>query len=229
MSEHELDLRLRAVARTLDADAPPFDVATLRVRPRRRARHALLVLAACAALAGIAAAPAAISALRDLFDVELVPELTVAPDEVGPYLGPPVPFEVAQTSVAFRVRTIPSLGTPDGYHMRPDIKGGMVTVAYGREGISLSQWQAADVGTRISVVPAGGTADEVAVGGLSALWIAGTARGLFSVIGADGAVHKELFDVAEGALLWESDGVAFLLQGAGTRDGAARLAADVTP
>ena len=227
MSEHSLEARLQMVARALDADAPAFDPAVLRAA-RRHPRRTVIMLAV-AALAVATAAPAAISALRDLFDVELVPELTEAPNAVGPYLGPPVPFEVAKTSVAFRVRTIPALGTPDSYHMRPDIKGGMVTVAYGGSRILLSQWQAADVGTRISVVPAGGTADEVSIGGLSALWIAGTARGLFSVIGADGAVHKELFDVADGALLWEDAGVAFLLQGAGTKDEAARLAADVAP
>ena len=155
MSEHPLEARLRTVARALDADAPAFDPAVLRAAPHRHPRRTVIMLAA-AALAVATAAPAAISALRDLFDVELVPELTVAPNAVGPYLGPPVPFEVARTSVAFRVRTIPALGTPDSYHMRPDIKGGMVTVAYGGSRILLSQWHAADVGTRISVVPAGG-------------------------------------------------------------------------
>ena len=83
--------------------------------------------------------------------------------------------------------------------------------------------------TRISVVPARGTANDVTVDGMSALWVAGSARGLFTVVGADGTIHKELFDVAQGALLWEDDGVAFLLQGAGTQDEAARLAANVTP
>ena len=125
MSEHSLEARLQMVARALDADAPAFDPAVLRAA-RRHPRRTVIMLAV-AALAVATAAPAAISALRDLFDVELVPELTEAPNAVGPYLGPPVPFEVAKTSVAFRVRTIPALGTPDGYHMRPDIKGGMVT------------------------------------------------------------------------------------------------------
>ncbi len=228
MTERELELRLQAVARTLDTDAPAFDPALLRRASRYRARYTLVALAALTALAGLTAAPAAISALRDLFDVEVVPELqAVVPDAVGPYLGPPVSPDAAGTVVPFRIRTIPTLGTPDSYHMREDIRGGMVSVAYA--GTLLTQWQAADVSTRISVVPVNGTADEVTVGGLSALWIEGAARGVFTVVGADGAFHKELFDVADGALLWEEDGVAFLLQGAGTRDEAARLAADVTP
>jgi len=41
--------------------------------------------------------------------------------------------------------------------------------------------------------------------------------------------EHELFDVAAGALLWQHDGVAFLLQGAGTKDEAAQLAAAVRP
>jgi hypothetical protein len=229
MTEHELELRLRAVARALDADAPAFEPAVLPAPSRRRGGHTLVALAAVAALTIVAAAPAAISVLRDFLDVELVQELPVVTDAAPPFLGRSVPLDVAATTVSFRVRTIPLLGTPDGYHMREDIRGGMVTVAYGGTGTLLTQWQVPDVSTRISVVPVGGTAEDVTAGGLSALWIAGTARGIFTVIGADGAIHKELFDVAAGALLWEDDGVAFLLQGAGTQERAARLAADVTP
>ena len=231
MTEHQLDVRLRAVTRTLDEYAPAFDPTVLRTAPRRSGRrHTILVLAAAAALAAVTAAPAAISALRDLFEVELVPELqAVVPDAAPPFLGPSAPLDVAGTVVPFRVRTIPMLGMPDGYHPRVDIRGGMVTVAYRGTMILLTQWPAAEVSTRISVVPAGGTADDVTAGGLSALWIAGTARGIFTVVGADGAIHKELFDVSGGALLWKNDGVAFLLQGARTREEAVRLAADVTP
>jgi hypothetical protein len=102
----------------------------------------------------------------------------------------------------------------------------MVTVSY-RDGTRLTQWAVADVSARAAVVPSSGTAEEVTIGRLRALWIEGTARGTFTVTGADLAVHKELFDVAAGALLWQDGGVAFLLQGAGTKENAARLAAAV--
>jgi hypothetical protein len=59
----------------------------------------------------------------------------------------------------------------------------------------------------------------------SALWIEGTARGTFTLIGADGGVHRERFDVDAGVLLWKEDGIAFLLQGAESRLDATRLAA----
>jgi hypothetical protein len=59
----------------------------------------------------------------------------------------------------------------------------------------------------------------------SALWIEGTARGTFTLIGADGAVHKERFDVGKGVLLWKEDGIAFLLKGATRSAEAARIAA----
>jgi hypothetical protein len=81
------------------------------------------------------------------------------------------------------------------------------------------------VDARIAVVPATGRAVETKVGRLPALWIEGTARGTFTLIGADGGVHRERFDVDAGVLLWKNDGIAFLLQGAESRLDATRLAA----
>ncbi len=226
----QLEFRLRTVAHALDADAPAFDPAALGAS-RRRAPRLLVAFAVLAAVAGAVAAPTAISALADLFEVEEVPELGPAPYDVAPaFRGRQVPLTEAQTTVAFPVRTIASFGAPDAAYVRDDIVGGMVSVTYDGGRIRLTQWSVADVGARAAVVPSSGTAEEVAVGGgLRALWIAGTARGTFTVIGADLAVHKELFDVTAGALLWQEGGAAFLLQGAGTKENAALLAADVSP
>ena len=81
--------------------------------------------------------------------------------------------------------------------------GGTVTTAYDGKRILLTQWPVADVHPRLTIVPAGSTAEDVTVRGLPALWIAGAARGTISVVGADGATHRELFDVADGALMWQ--------------------------
>jgi hypothetical protein len=226
VSEHELERRLAEVARALDADAPAFDPAALRATARGRARQRWVVaIALLAALAAAVAAPTAISALGDLFDVERVPELEPVPSDVAPaFGGRQAPLAEAQQTVAFRVRTIPSLGEPEAAYVRDDIVGGMVTVTY-RDGIRLTQWAVSDVSARAAVVPSSGTAEEVTVGGLRALWIEGTARGTFTVTGADLTLHKELFDVAAGALLWRNDGAAFLLQGAGTKENGLQLAA----
>ena len=230
MSEHELELRLRSVARELDAGAPVFDPAVLAGVRTRSVRRLLIVLAAVAALTGITVAPAAVSALGDLFDVDRVPALEgVAPDVAPPYLGRQVPAGTAQAAVPFLVRTIPTFGMPDAVYVREDIAGGTVTVAYNGGRILLTQWPVGSVHPRLTIVPAGSTEEEVTVGGLRALWIAGTARGTISVIGADGAVHRELFDVTDGALLWQAGDVAFLLQGAETKAQAAQLAAQVSP
>ncbi len=64
---------------------------------------------------------------------------------------------------------------------------------------------------------------------LPALWAEGAARGTFTLIGADGTVHREHFEVGPGALLWNYDGMAFLLQNAGEKDAATQLAARVEP
>ena len=76
-------------------------------------------------------------------------------------------------------------------------------------------------------VPVKGAAEEVSVGGLPALWIGGTARGTFTLIGADGGVHRESFDVGSGVLLWKDDEMTFLLQGAGSTADAMSLAGSV--
>jgi hypothetical protein len=217
----ELELRLGAVARELDAQAPPFDPAVLRAgHGRRVVRRAVVALAVLVALA---LAPAAVSGLRDLlFGVDRVPELGPVPYGVAPpFLGRPVPAEAARETVAFPLRT---LGPPEAAYVRDDIAGGMVTLVYDGGRTVLTQWPADRVDARIVVVPVGGTAEEVTAGSIRGLWIAGTARGTFTLVGADGAVHRELFDVDAGALLWKDGAAALLLQGARSRHEALELA-----
>jgi hypothetical protein len=228
MAEHELELRLRAVARALDAQAPTFDPAVLRDAPRRRIRPKVVALAAAVALVALAAAPAAVSGLRDLFGVDEVKDLgPVAPDVTPPFEGRQVPPHELQRAVPFPVRTISAHGAPDAAYVRDDIAGGMATVVYRDGRILLTQWPADRVDARIAVVPASGRAEKTRVGGLPALWIEGTARGTFTLIGADGGIHRERFDIGTGVLLWKEDGIAFLLQGAGSKVEATRLAAEV--
>jgi hypothetical protein len=224
MAERELELRLQAVARALDADAPAFDPARLRDEPRRRRRTAVVALVAAAVL-GVAAAPGAVSGLKSLFGIDEVKELGPVPDGVTPpFEGRKVPPRAVQESVPFRVRPISTLGKPDAAHVRDDIAGGMVTLTYGQ--VLLTQWREARVDARITLVPTSGVAEELKFGGLPALWIEGTARGTFTLIGADGTVHRERFEVSPGVLLWKEGGTAFLLQGAPKAE-AVRLAADV--
>jgi hypothetical protein len=228
MAEHDLELRLRAVARELDARAPAFDVGVLRSVPSRRIRGRVVAFACVVALAGVAVAPAAVSALQHLFEVDEVPELgPLAPGVAPPFPGRSVPVDGIQASVPFRVRMISSLGAPDEARVRDDIKGGMATIVYGGGSILLTQWRTSDVAGRIALVPVSGAAEDVTVGDLPALWIEGTARGTFTLIGADGTVHRESFDVGTGVLMWNDGPMTFLLQGAGSKAEAIRLAAGV--
>jgi hypothetical protein len=228
MAERALEARLQAVAQALDAEAPAFDPAVLRAAGRRRVRPALVVLAAAAALIGVVAAPAAVSALGRLLSVESVPELGPVAHDVAPsFLGRPVAVGAARAAVPFRLRTIDSLGEPDAAYVRNDIAGAMATLSYEGGSIRLTQWRAADVQAHAAVVPVSGTAEEVTIGSARGMWIAGAARGTFTLVGADGAVHRELFEVAEGTLLWQDGGIALLLQGAGTKENALLLAAQV--
>jgi hypothetical protein len=230
MAECELELRLRAAARALDAQAPAFDLGLLRSVPRRRLRRRVVAFACVVALVGVAAVPAAVSAFQHLFDVDEVSELgPLAPGVAPPFPGRSVPVDAVQASVPFRVRMISSLGAPDDARVRDDITGGMVTVAYGGGTILLTQWRTTDVAPRVTLVPVRGAAEDVTIGDLPALWIEGTARGTFTLIGADGAVHRESFEVGSGALLWKVDAMTFLLQGAGSKAEALRLSAEVDP
>jgi hypothetical protein len=224
----ELELRLRAVARELDERAPAFDVDRLRSVPSRRIRRRVVAFACLVALAGVAVAPAAVSALQHLFDVDEVPELgPLAPGVAPPFPGRSVPVAEVQASVPFPVRMISSLGAPDEARVRDDIEGGMATIVYRGGSILLTQWRTTDVAGRIALVPVSGAAEDVTVRDLPALWIEGTARGTFTLIGADGTVHRESFDVGTGVLMWNDGGMTFLLQGAGSKADAIRLAAAV--
>jgi hypothetical protein len=229
MAEDQLELRLRAVARALDADAPTFDPAVLAGVRRRRPRATVVARAAALALAGVAVAPAAVSTLRGLFEVEKVDQLGPAPGVTPPFEGRRVPVEALQDEMPWRVRLISSRGTPDDAYVRDDITGGMATVVYGRT--VLTQWRSVDVTARIEMVPGHGAAEDVTVGSerLPALWTEGAARGTFTLIGADGTVHRERFEVGPGALLWKDDGMSFLLQNAGEEQAATQLAARVEP
>ena len=225
MVEHELELRLRSAARALDARAPAFDPAVLSNVRRRRVPRAVAVLACLVALAAV---PAAIAALGDLFDVDEVPALgPLEPGVAPPFAGRSIPVSSVEAWAPFPVRVIPSLGAPDEARVRDDITGGMVTLVYRSSGVLLTQWRTTDVHTRIAVVPAAGKADEVDAGGVRALWIEGAARGTFTLIGADGAVHRESVEVSPGVLLWRENGMAFLLQAAGSKMTATRLAAEI--
>jgi hypothetical protein len=225
MTERELELRLTAAGRALDADAPALDPAIL---PRGRpARFRLAVVAL--AVAAVVAAPSAVSALRDLFEVESVPEL--GPVETGVadgFLGRQTSLGAARTSVPFRLRTIASLGEPYTAYVREDIVGAMATVTYDQGAVVLTQWRTDDVRARITIVPVTGTAEDVQLGSRQGLWVEGTARGTLTLTGADRAIHRELFDVAGGALLWREDGVSLLLQGARSKENATRLAAEIS-
>jgi hypothetical protein len=219
----ELELRLEAVARELDTGAPAFDVGLLRSVPRRRGRIVALV----AAIA-VVAAPVTVAAYQHLFDVDEVQELGPLPYGVAaPFAGRAVPADTVQSETPWRVRTISSLGAPDEARVRDDITGGMVTVVYGP--VQLTQWPTANVNARIALVPVSGRAEDVEVAALPALWIEGTARGTLTLTGADGAIHRESFEIGDGVLLWKSDGMTFLLQGTGSKDDALRLAAEVAP
>jgi hypothetical protein len=227
MTDHELELRLSNVARAIGADAPAFDASVLRGVSARRGRRRIVALAAAIAIGGAAAAPAAVSGLRSLFGVEKVEELGPVPADV---VGPLPLFEARQVPTGalakqpFRVHTLASAGPLKAAYVRDDITGGMVTLVYG-DRLFLTQWPDKRVDARIRIVPTNGKAVDVKVGSLPGLWIEGTARGTFTLIGADGAVHKERFEVEHGVLLWKDDGIALLLQGASGAIEATQLAA----
>ena len=224
MDEHELELRLRAAAGTLDERAPSFDMSRLPAARARRIPRGIVI--ACIALAAVAAAPIAVSAIRGLFEVDEIPAL--GPLEYGvapPVAGRSVPISTAQASTPWRIHVLPSLGEPNEARVRDDITGGMVTLVY--RSIVLTQWRVSDVSARIALVPTAGKALEVDAGDLEALWVEGTARGTFTLVGADGTVHRESFDVGPDVLLWRDEGMTFLLQGSESQSEAIRLAAAV--
>ena len=189
MAEHELELRLRAAARELDAQAPAFDLGLLRSRASsadsRKGRRARVRRRAWPASPRRRPRSRRYSICST--STRCRSSAPLAPGVAPPFAGRSVPVDAVQASVPFRVRMIPSLGAPDEARVRDDITGGMVTIAYEGGRILLTQWRTTDVHARIALVPVSGAAEDVAVGDLPALWIEGTARGTFTLIGADGA------------------------------------------
>jgi hypothetical protein len=224
----ELDLaeRFRVAICVLDAEAPEPDRSRLATSgPYRRRSGRVLAVAAAVGLAVIAA-PAAFSAFDDLLRVEPVEELPAAEPDVAPaFLGRAASLEEARWVVPFPLRELPALGEPSVAYVRDDVPAGMATVAY--TGTLLTQWPADAVDVRVAVVPTRSVAEELQLDdGRPAQWISGEALGTFALVGADGAVHRERFEVAAGSLLWQEGRAAFLLQGAGSAERALRLAAE---
>jgi hypothetical protein len=67
----------------------------------------------------------------------------------------------------------------------------------------------------------------VTIGSHRAAWVGGTARATLTLVGADRAVHRELVEVADGTLFWEDGSIVLLLQRAGSKTDALRLAEQV--
>jgi hypothetical protein len=222
----ELEARLRTAAAALDASAPPFDASVLAEPPRRR----VLLLAAAvlaAVIAGVAAQPDARSAAERFLGITTVdklgpPEANVAPGILGMEIAPAETIGL----VPFPIRGVAALGPADHVYGRYDVDGGMVSLLW-NDGVVLTQWQEALVDVHVTVAATGGEAEAVAVGARDAVWVAGEARGTFTVTGADGALHHEAFRASDGTLLWSKDGVGYLLQGAGSKERALQLAASV--
>jgi hypothetical protein len=226
MTERELEQRLQAAALALDALAPEFDAARLPTVRRPRMRPLLAVAAGAAVLAGVAVQPAALSAVARFLGVTSVEELAPRVDVAPPHLGRAVSGEAAAWFVAFPLREITALGEPERFYGREDVGGGMVSMSYAG-GVVFTQWSAEAVDASVEVIATRGVAEDAAVGSSPAMWIAGEARGTFVVVGADGELHREAFDVRDGVLAWEAAGVGFLLRGASSKADAVRLAASV--
>ena len=221
----ELEQRLRAAARALDATAPSFDAALLAPR-RRQWRWTLLAAAAVAVIAGAAVQPDARSAVERFLGITTVTELGPTERAAPPFLGVEIPRTEASSFVPFPVEEVRALGEPTSVHGRYDVAGGMVSLSYAN-GVVLTEWPADRVDASVEVVASRSVAEDVRVAGHDAVWIAGEARGTFDVTGADGELHHETFLVSDGALTWSTGDVGYLLQGAGSKAEAVRLAASL--
>jgi len=221
-------LALRHFAELPDAEAAALLGVTpgaYRVRVLRALRRlrVLLALALVAAGLGVLASPAGsalgrLLGLVDGVDVRTVPALEQPPPDVAPsYRG--LPAELGDALI------VGELGLPHEVYRRIDIAGDVATLVY--DDVVLAQWPVRDVRAEIEVVLETGRAQEVSVGGVTGVWIAGEARGIYTFVGADGADHHEAFAVTDGILLWQLDDTALRLEGAGSRDAAVRLAESV--
>jgi RNA polymerase sigma factor (sigma-70 family) len=193
---------------------------TARVRVWRalqRLRREVAVFAAIAAVlaAILAASPAARAAARAL--LELLPGTTVVqvgelhqPDaDVSPtYAGEPATVERARATLGFDVRLLD--GQPSAIWLRNDVQDGMVTLMYGD--VSVTEWLA--LGTAADFEVIGDEVKRVRLSGVTAIWVGGRGRAVYTFTGADGLPHREALAVEKPVLLWQRHGIAFRLTGA---------------
>ena len=181
----------------------------------RRIRGRVVALACVVALAGVAVAPAAVSALQHLFDVDEVSELGAA------RAGCRAPVRGTERAGGRRSGLGP-VPRADDLVARSSRRRPRARRHHGRNGddrLRGRQDPAHPVADDRRARPHRARPCQRRGGGrrgrdLPALWIEGAARGTFTLIGADGAVHRESFEVGTGVLLWNDGAMTFLLQGA---------------
>lgn len=233
----DLERALVALGRELDVpDAPDLGPAVLaRIAsrpPRTRPRWALAVaLAVLAALAATLAIPDARSALfRALHiggaTIELVDELPEvrAGQDLEAALGLRVTLAEARAGAGFDVR-MPD-GSPDGVYVD---NRGTVWLLYGapervRLLVAQTPRHTIDQGLFVKKLAASGTRVEaVDVGGAPGVYLSGEPHFLV-LLDELGRPVEDSARLAANVLLWESDGVAYRLEGRFDRERALELA-----
>ena len=243
MSDAALDLALRDLGAHLawpqESDLAPRVVAELEnvvpLRPRSRARRAVLVAAAALLVltALLAVSPGLRAAFYRLLGIRgaaVEVHETVAPPG-GPsfvdeaLLGDPVPQSDAEGEIGFRLAFPSGLGRPEGVYV---LRGGaspIATVTYGDERLILSQFRGRLEEATIGKSVVAGQAEFVDVGGAEGIWVEGP-HAVF-VRDPSGAIVDSRSFLGENTLLWSVGGVTFRLEGAVELGDALRIARTV--
>ena len=234
LGRYVAELEVAETATLLDVRPSTARVRVWRALRRLQRELAIAGAIVLAVAVALAVSPAARSAARAMLD--RIPGLTIDRvdqvhefgwDVAPPYGGERVPLDYALVVTGFRVN-----GLERPVHVayaRNDVQGGIVTLVYANPAVSVTEWSAAPSSAAFEVPRDGATVEEVDIRGAPGVWIEGGARAVYTFIGADGKRHHEALTTERPLLLWQRNGIAFRLEGAGDRDAAVVLAEELRP
>jgi hypothetical protein len=190
-----------------------------------------------------AASPEVRRAVRDLLGlrgatVERTETLPPAPPARDPDLGDRVSLAEARRAVSFAVLVPGGLGEPDAAYLRPEARGGEVSLAY-RPRPGLPRAEALDLGLLVTqfrgdlhpdyvgkIAPEATRVERLQAGRSRAIWIEGAPH-FFFYRGPDGRMLQGSLRLAQNVLLVERGRLLVRLEGGFGRERALAVAASL--
>lgn len=239
MSEHELELQLRALAPAIDFPPSPDlrprvrDALTRRRLPRRRVVGVALAVLVVAT-AGVLAVPSARSSILDWLGIggvqfEFVDTLPARPVTSELDLGVKMSLADARERASFRIVVPPDELGRSTLYLRSPPRGGLVSFLYGTPGharLIVSELRADYMPFLQKTIAQTGVTTQVKINGEPGFWLEGAH--FVEYADAAGRFGASPARLAGRVLLWSKGPVTYRLEGPLTQEQAVEIAESIT-